>query len=697
MPFTAAGRGLTGQQYGQWAAQYSAYASAYAAFVAGKGPQPAMPRAPGVPAAPAAANGGAKPSITANTAMTAWVQRCLQPFVTMSDDVRGQAREILRSNTPPREQWDRVQWATWPVPPDITNLLRKHNPAAAGVPVGRGRGAAAQPQLPAAPGMPDPKRARVMPQLPGAPTVVGRGVNVSITSARTGVKSAHPVPPTTGARLFAGWPASLPTAKSTARPVQPVYGQPARATPVVRPPPQAPPPPPQPPKPPPAPVHYPVTMTPAGPKIPPPGVLNWGLGKKQVLQGGGGVLHRAKKASPEKRRRRRSSSYTSSSSSRSRRRRRRSRSYSSSYSRSRSRRRRRRSSSSYSRSRTPRPRRRDWREQEERAAEERRKEARRTRFAKLRQRQKGAGWDLPPVPKSLSGVGEVFAVDNAVAIIGTSQELEKVFMRSAACMDFDPRDVRPQEVLEKSLELVMKKKEKKQGDDQRTYCYEQLKSIRQDLTVQHIFNKFTTKVYETHARVCLKHGDVGEFNACQAKLRAFHKVPDMVESEDHVHEFTAYRLMYCALTHSISDLSVELGELTDEQRKEPTVQHAVLLIKALFPLNITRCRELYYSAPNLGKQLLDMFLPPPRGLRMEIYPTVLRAYRPAIDKESLRHMLLFTADKTDDEAFQEFLDFVKAATVKSGAINTTESMTKFREVQVSLNTRKDFAGDGPDS
>jgi len=102
-----------------------------------------------------------------------------------------------------------------------------------------------------------------------------------------------------------------------------------------------------------------------------------------------------------------------------------------------------------------------------------------------------------------------------------------------------------------------------------TYICDQFKSMRQDLTVQHVKNSFTVLVYETHARIALEKGDIGEFNQCQCQLKELYEEGIAGSTE----EFTAYRMLYFIMARSRTDINKMLSELREEDKKG-AVTHA---------------------------------------------------------------------------------------------------------------------------
>ncbi|RPD64260.1 hypothetical protein L226DRAFT_533569 [Lentinus tigrinus ALCF2SS1-7] len=184
-------------------------------------------------------------------------------------------------------------------------------------------------------------------------------------------------------------------------------------------------------------------------------------------------------------------------------------------------------------------------------------------------------------------------------IVGTSTEIFKDYLRLTS--EPKPEQIRPYHVLQETLNQL-----KKKWREKATYNWicSQFKSLRQDLTVQRIKNEFTVTVYEIHARMALEVGDMVEYNQCQAMLRNLYElgIPGKVE------EFTAYRILMLLHGRNRSDLNLYVGQLTERQKSDPAVRHALFVQRAVAMGNYHALFDLYLNAPNMGAYIMDHFI-----------------------------------------------------------------------------------------
>ncbi|KAD6796609.1 hypothetical protein R6Q59_019647 [Mikania micrantha] len=245
---------------------------------------------------------------------------------------------------------------------------------------------------------------------------------------------------------------------------------------------------------------------------------------------------------------------------------------------------------------------------------------------------------------------------DSLTVKGTCQEIEKRYLRLTSAPD--PATVRPEEVLEKALLFVQ--------DSQKNYLYkcDQLKSIRQDLTVQRIRNELTVKVYETHARLAIEVGDLSEYNQCQSQLQTLYA--EGIKGQ-HM-EFSAYNLL-CVILHSNNnrDLLSAMSRLSIEARKDTGVKHALAVRTAVTSGNYVLFFKLYKDAPNLNTCLMDLYV---EKMRYAAVKCMSRSYRPTIPVSYVAQVLGFqSVDEKDTSGLEECTEWLKA----HGACLATES------------------------
>ncbi|GAA93541.1 uncharacterized protein L969DRAFT_95810 [Mixia osmundae IAM 14324] len=224
------------------------------------------------------------------------------------------------------------------------------------------------------------------------------------------------------------------------------------------------------------------------------------------------------------------------------------------------------------------------------------------------------GYNSPMGSRSIEADANVIDWDRET-IVGTSTQLEKPYLRLTTVPN--PATIRPLPVLRRTLEML---KTKWRSEQNYNYVCDQFKSLRQDLTVQRIKNDFTVTVYEIHARIALEKGDLGEYNQCQSQLRELYK-HGLV---GHQLEFVAYRLLYLLHTRNRSELTSVLADLSEVERADEGIRHALQVRSALATSNYCSFFKLYLVAPKMGGYMMDHFAP---RERLQALLTMTKAYK----------------------------------------------------------------------
>ncbi|KAM3527445.1 hypothetical protein NHJ13051_002983 [Beauveria bassiana] len=228
-------------------------------------------------------------------------------------------------------------------------------------------------------------------------------------------------------------------------------------------------------------------------------------------------------------------------------------------------------------------------------------------------------------------------------IVGTSEVLEKRYLRLTAPPI--PSNVRPEPILRQTLDLL-KKKWRKEGNY--SYVCDQFKSMRQDLTVQHIKNDFTVSVYEIHARIALEKGDIA----------------------------------------NRTGLNDTMADLTAAEKEEGPIKHALSVRSALALGNYHRFFQLYLDTPNMGAYLMDMFVV---RERLAALCNMCRAYKPDVKLRFITEELGFESDADAaqfiiDHQGQELLedrsDNIVFLTGKAGNLFEGTRALAFRSVDI---------------
>ncbi len=242
---------------------------------------------------------------------------------------------------------------------------------------------------------------------------------------------------------------------------------------------------------------------------------------------------------------------------------------------------------------------------------------------------------------------DVFEKTGQYSVVGTCKTMEKRYLRLTSAPD--PGLVRPEPVLTKWLAELTRLWTSRSKEWK--YIEDQMRAIRQDLTVQNLRGAFTRTVYELNARWALESGDLGQFNQCQTQLIQLHENASSELPGDIRAEFYAYRLLYYTFQNLRVDEQIFLNRVLGDTsiRTHPFMQFALRVRMATVTSNFSlyfrlerKARNNDPSAPPHAQYLMHAFQ---SRQRMQALVVLTRAIATPISAAWLTDMLAFTREE----------------------------------------------------
>ncbi|GBG25936.1 Leukocyte receptor cluster member 8-like [Hondaea fermentalgiana] len=241
---------------------------------------------------------------------------------------------------------------------------------------------------------------------------------------------------------------------------------------------------------------------------------------------------------------------------------------------------------------------------------------------------------------------------------GHCEHLEKTYLRLTGAVDWSK--IRPPRVLKESLEMV-KQRWKKEKDY--NFASSQLKSIRQDLTVQRCAENerwllLCIQVYETNARISLESADLEEMHQCLSVLDDLHAHGEKCTRDREVciqfrDEFAAYRVLHAIHAENTFFLNTA-RDLAARSRQSIALAHAFAVLAAVRRNAYVRFFELHESAPNMSGFLMDHML---QRVRRNAFQALLKSSYPELDLKIVQEQLRFHDGRQRAEGdMRKFLD-----------------------------------------